>query len=147
MANFYLENRYSNSPFFMANPVLSFFPCTKVLSSKPPSFFVLEMLKVKSFWAHCVYRYYTFSHDLKTLFLNGMRAKNVHYGTLKYTHSRFYDINQESFRKDFWVFKTQLWLILAATKLMRIGGFQKYKVHLSSIKGFGIMACQSWYIS
>ena len=70
----------------------------------------------------------------------------IHSGTLKYTRSEFYDINLVSFTKDFRVFKTQLWPWLAETKLLKIGGFQKCKIHSSGLKGFRITACQSWCI-
>ena len=47
-------------------------------------------------------------------------------------------------RKDFQVYKTQLWSWPAATNLMKIRGFQKCKVHSLSLRGFRIIACQSW---
>ena len=49
-------------------------------------------------------------------------------------------------RKDFKVFKTQLWSWSAGTKLMKIRGSQKCKIHSCSLKGFRITACQSWCI-
>ena len=49
-------------------------------------------------------------------------------------------------RKDFHVFKTQLWPWPARTKIMKIRGFQKCKIHSCSLKGFKITACQSWCI-
>ena len=42
--------------------------------------------------------------------------------------------------------KTQLWSWPAGTKLMKIRGFQKCKIHSCSLNGFRITACQSWCI-
>ena len=49
-------------------------------------------------------------------------------------------------RKDFQLFKTQLWSWPAETKLMKIRGFQKCKIHSCSLQGFRITASQSWFI-
>ena len=68
----------------------------------------------------------------------------LHSRTLKYTRSWFCDINLGSFMKDFLVFKMQQWPWPAMSKLMKTGGFQKCKVHSSSLKGLRVTACQSW---
>ena len=45
----------------------------------------------------------------------------------------------------FWIlFKMQLWPWLVGTTLMKIGDFQKCKIHSCSLRGFRITACQSW---
>ena len=41
----------------------------------------------------------------------------------------------------------QLWPWPAASKLIKIGGFHKCKIHSSSLKGFRVTACQIWCIS
>ena len=64
----------------------------------------------------------------------------IHSGTRLW----FYDINLGSFTKDIWVFKTKLWPWPAATKLLKTGGFQKCKIHSSSLKGLRFTVCQSW---
>ena len=63
----------------------------------------------------------------------------VHSGTLKYTRLWFYDLSQGSFTKDFCSYGLDQpgpnWWRLEISK------------HLSSLKGFRIIACQSWCIS
>ena len=47
---------------------------------------------------------------------------------------------------DFQAFKAKILSWLAGSKQIRIGGFQKCKVHLCILKDFKDTACQSWCI-